>query len=278
MPLKGCPHDTPTRVRDQVAPDDLSASAASGLIYVRTTGGNENCTARNRPFLKATNHAEKRAVYFRPRCKSWLCPYCAVINMHQWSARAYHGAKILAEAGQAVYFLTLTSSPKLDASGTLEVFPSAWPALRKRAQYSAPGGEYLLIPERHQDGRLHIHALVTWNLGERWYKDNAAACGLGYMAKLIAVTEPEIAAWYLTKYLSKSLGGLAWPKHFRRVRTSKGWPALPEMAEAEGWTFSKLAQGEALNVAVERQEKAGYQVDVAKHDEAWAIVNAPVKE
>jgi hypothetical protein len=252
---------------------EQSASAASGLIYIRTTQQAEHCTARNRPFLKATNHAEKRVVYFRPRCKSWQCPYCGVINTRAWAARAYHGATLLAGAGHDVYFLTLTSSPKLAAIGTLKVFPKAWAKLSTRARRSAPEGQYLMVPELHQDGRLHVHALVTWDMDERWWKDNAAQCGLGYMAKLIVVAEPGIAAWYLTKYLSKSLGVAAWPENFRRVRTSQGWPAMPEMPEPEGWTFSKLPKGEALNVAAARQVKAGYEVLVAKHDEAWGEVN-----
>jgi hypothetical protein len=257
----------------QATSPTTSVSAASGLSYIEQYAA-PHCTTRNRPFLRGANHHEKRAVLFRPRCGLWSCPYCAEINKRRWTARAWHGANIFAENGREIAFLTLTSSPKLSAAGTQEVFYSAWTKLRKRAQRGEPAGEYMMVPEQHQDGRLHAHAIETFNLGSRWWKDNAAACGLGYIAEEEPARTAAGAAWYISKYLAKTLAVTQWSPGFRRVRTSIRWPALPEMPRSEDWVFSLLPPKVAIQAEVERLEKAGYRVVVTNHAAAWQEVNA----
>ncbi|HEY9758875.1 MAG TPA: hypothetical protein V6C97_27145, partial [Oculatellaceae cyanobacterium] len=206
-------------------PDGLSGAESDGLSNLEQLDAPTECTTPRRPFLRGVNHEERKAVFFQPRCKLWSCPYCAQVNRALWTARAYHGASVLAGDDEShpdvISFLTLTSNRKLGPDATMRVFSSAWIKLRHRAHRSASQGQYLLIPERHKDGRLHAHAVETFNLGQRWWKDNSAECGLGFMVEEEEARTPGGAAYYVAKYLAKSLGVQNWPKGWRRVRTSR---------------------------------------------------------
>lgn len=234
----------------------------------------DRCETRNRPILKATQRTGNHVVFFRPRCKSWGCPYCAEINAGLWRARAMFGHGELVKQGKEIYFLTLTSHEKLNPHSTLLVWPSAWKKLHARAKYAEGKQEYLMVPEKHKDGRLHMHALCTWSLPERWWKDNARECGLGYMADHEKVRHPTGAGNYVTKYLSKSLTEINWPTRFRRIRASRGWPKLPEINDAENWRFTPLEKVDKLTDEVMRLQFDGKRVFVLDHTTAWDVIHA----
>lgn len=256
-----------------------SASNASGLSYIEQLNAPTFCSTPNRPYLRAINHNEKRAVFFRPRCKLWSCPYCAEVNKNLWTARAYHGAEVLADSdgksqSNVITFLTLTSHGNLGPQKSIEVFSSAWNVLRGRARRKVPQGQYLLVPERHKDGRLHAHAVTTFNLGQRFWKDASAEVGLGYMAEEEIARTPGGAAFYVSKYLSKALAVTDWPAYWRRVRTSQRWPKLPPLPEPEGWTFQPLNQADKMDDTAIRLLDSGYEVMFLNHLEAWRYVEA----
>lgn len=236
------------------------------------------CVAPRRIYLLGVNLNAGKAVLFKPRCKSWSCPACAEINKRLWTVRVYHGAETLGESGIPINFLTITSHGKLDAAASIRVFPHAWSLLQHRARYATGGFDYVLIPERHKDGRLHVHALETAGLGKRWWKDNAAACGLGYMADETVARSAAGAAYYATKYLSKNLEYTGWPKGFRRVRTSRKWPKLPDMPEIPGWEWRKLKNDEDLAGTIERMKDIGLQVELLDHRAAWEYVKEDTTE
>jgi len=199
------------------------------------------------------------------------------VNRRLWSLRAYHGAAVLAEGRsenqyKLITFLTITSSAKLGAESSVRVFSSAWNNLLRRARHSGSQGQYLLVPERHKDGRVHAHAVSTFNLGTRWWKDNAAEIGLGYMAEEEEARTPGGAALYVSKYLTKSIGVTDWPRYWRRIRSSRKWPKLPEREEPEGWRWQPMQTTDALDVAVARLEHGGYEVVLLNHAEAWQYV------
>lgn len=256
--------------------DGLSDGAASGLTIIEQVNA-ALCSAPRRPYLLGVNQEVRKAVLFQPRCKSWNCPACADINKRLWAVKVYHGADVIAQNGNPINFLTITSHGKLDADASIKVFPHAWGLLRQRAYRMTGGFDYVLIPERHQDGRLHVHALETASLGARWWKDNAAACGLGYMVDESVARSAAGAAYYAVKYLAKNLEYHGWPKGFRRVRTSRHWPELPDMPEVQGWDWRKLESSEGLVSTIERLRDSGLQVEVLDHQAAWkyAKENAP---
>lgn len=232
------------------------------------------CETRNRPFLKARNEKEKYVILFRPRCKMWKCPACAQINQRLWAARAHTGARHYHEMGRQLRFLTLTSHEKLDAEGTLAVWPKAWKKLHTRANREGGKGGYMMIPERHKNERLHMHAIVTWDMGTRWWKDNARASGLGYMAESVEIAHAGGAANYVTKYIAKTLQDLKWPPKWRRARTSRDWPKLPEPEDKQDWKFSKLQDDAILDEEVLRWQTSMYRVIVLDHIEAWEVIEA----
>ncbi len=249
---------------------ELSADEIGGLSSLEQM--QNFCITPRRPFLKGLNEMQKKAVFFKPRCKLWSCPPCAEINKKLWAIRAYNGAEVLMSDTHQISFLTLTSHEKLDPSGSLRVWPKAWAKLRERARYQTGGFNYLLVPEQHEDHRLHVHAIETAGLGTRWWKDNARACGLGFMAEEEAAQTAGGAAYYCIKYLTKSIEWQDWPKGFRRVRTSRQWPKLPESAPLVGWRFEALPKLEQLQTAVNELKRAGYEVQFLDHSSAWEYI------
>jgi len=78
--------------------------------------------------------------------------------------------------------------------------------------------------------------IIAADFTKRWLKDNARSCGFGYQCDVSVFDNDDaikFAVWYTTKYLSKSLEITQWPKHFRRIRTSRNWPVLPDDSDFE---------------------------------------------
>lgn len=232
------------------------------------------CKTRNRPVMKARNPETGYVILFRPRCKMWSCPTCAEINQKLWAVRSHSGAEQLIETGRELQFLTLTSNEKLGPDGTLYVWPRAWKKLHARANREAGKSAYMMVPERHSDGRLHMHAISTWGLGSRWWKDNSRECGLGYMAEEKEVNSPVGAACYVVKYISKQLALAQWPRGFRHVRTSRDWPKLPELEKPDGWSFSVLEKEDNLMKEIIRHTFFFDKVLMLDHRAAWQAIAA----
>ena len=251
----------------------LPGAESDGLIYIEQFhAGAENCQSPNRPYLQAVNHQHNVAVLFQPACKLWGCPVCGPRNKRRWIARAIHGITALRGKNCPVGFLTLTSHEKLRKDASWRVFPAAWKKLYARWQRAAGDQHlaYMAVPERHKDGSLHTHMIVTGSLPERWWKDNARACGMGYMADLQEVVDLGVGG-YVGKYLGKTLDE-KWPKNKRRINVSHSWPKLPEMPGLPEWEFAKLPSRTALNQHMSALEKDGYDVTIAGSRGAWGLV------
>ena len=176
--------------------------------------------------LVAFNRATKLVLVTRADCDTWSCDECSKRMSSKWSMRASMGARDMITQGQCVDFVTVTSHEKLKTFSQCNyVWPSAWKKLYSRLMYAYTSdcrAQYLLVPERHKDGRLHVHALWNFTVTHAWLKKNARSCGLGYQCDVKSVKNGLNAARYVAKYLSKSLGDDV-PKRFRRVRTSRNW-------------------------------------------------------
>lgn len=236
------------------------------------------CEARNRPILLGVSERFHKVLVFQPACKQWGCPACAETNRKRWAVRAFHGYEVLNEQGLEPRFLTLTSHERLTPEQALWVWPKAWSVLGQRARRKATRFEYILIPEQHKSGKIHIHALETSMLQTRWWKDNARGCGLGYIAEEEQIKNPQQAAWYVSKYISKQLEANQWPKGFRRVRTSQGWPSMPELPPNPDWDFRPVLAGDELGDKVLRLEERGFQILYLDHAAAWVYVDASANE
>jgi len=210
---------------------------------------NEDCPNQSVPILRAIDMPHGVVVFFRPRCKLWSCSVCGPINASRWAWRADSGVRQFKCAGR-VEFITLTSHERLVAGASLAVLPDAWKKLQERLRRAAKG-EYLIVPEVHKDGRVHLHGLFTHGLPKRWYKDNARACGMGYQVDVQEIRTLGGVSAYVTKYLTKSIIEPQFAKGFRRVRTTRGWPKLPEQPPPAGLIFELLARGETLVGAID---------------------------
>lgn len=263
-------HDISPDLQAQVL--RLPERAAGGLIYIEQFVAAPDCPTSNRPFLQAVNHEQKVAIFFRPTCKTWGCPVCGQTNKRRWIVRAVEGVKALHEQQLPVGFLTLTSHEKLRGAASFRVWPHAWNKLyhRYRREVGSSQRAYFAVPERHQDGSLHTHALITGDLSERWWKDNARQCGLGFMADLQEVIDLGVAG-YVGKYLGKTLDE-GWPRGKRRVNTSRSWPALPDMPLPDGWTFAAMPKNEQIQAVAGIFYRDGYDVTLASAAGSWALI------
>jgi len=171
---------------------------------------------------------EKHALVARANCDSWTCEECALRLGNNWGLRAEMGARALVDHGDTVDFVTLTSHEKLpNFEATEAVWRSAWGALYNALKRQNNALAYLMIPERHKSGRMHVHGIWNAAVTQRWLKDNARKRGLGYQCKVVHITTERYASKYIAKYLGKSLGA-DYPARFRRVRCSNNWVDIPE--------------------------------------------------
>lgn len=220
------------------------------------------CQALNRVWIVAYNTQALVGAAYQPRCGQWSCPYCADLNRDEWAYVGTFGALNLPSHAPQLQFVTITSRGYVSAVQSIAIFKTAWPKLIRRIAYrqdSKP--EYLLIPEHHKSGKLHAHFLITSVYhSQHWWHDQAFLTGLGYQAKAKPVRDPVEAGHYVTKELTKQLTGRPWPRSFRRVRHSQGWPMPPQKENTPDWEF-EVAQNEGQKnwiVALLRDE--GYTI------------------
>lgn len=227
-------------------PPDLPAEGGLGILEQVGAG----CVTKSRPILYAMDEKTHRALMFRPDCKMWKCPHCANINKLKWVYRIKKGVQQYESEGDKFWFVTLTTHRSLRTfEKSLAVWRHAWDKLYHRMKRANPRPmHYVLLPElAPETGRLHAHMLINCDFGAiykgldkkgkprwdcRWMKDNPAECGLGYMNDVRPVDNAGLAAWYVSKYVGKSLEVDKWPEHFRRVRPSVGWPEQEVMDES----------------------------------------------
>lgn len=210
-------------------------SSEGGLSIIEQVGrlaGLSGCNRANRPYMVALDLENDRAFIFRPDCKTWGCPSCAAHLRARWTLRAYLGVLHYQASGGDFKFVTLTSHERLHSFGqTLHVWPKAWSILRRRVSRAAPGWRFVMVPEQHRTGRLHVHLIASANLGSRWWKDNGREAGLGFIAEeaefRAGAAEPALAAAYVAKYLGKQMAVAAWPRYFHHIRTSQRFPQIP---------------------------------------------------
>lgn len=249
--------------------------------------------------MLAKSEIHRQAIIFHPRCKQWSCPACAEINAAKWGAFARQTSAYISDH---LYFVTITARGKTKSlEESMVAFTESWKRLLARVQYynslvewAGTHGNpkrfiYLAIPEQTKKGIMHMHIICNqWlflRLSKlvperrkkrlvvlRW-KDIAMETGLGYQAKVEPINTNKLFC-YVTKYLSKDLGKVDWPKGFRRVRLSQSWPRL-ENDTIGDWSFHQL-DPKALewNNQIEMSLIAqGYTINYADHLESWSIID-----
>lgn len=214
----------------------VRAAKPHGLKHLKNNPTFSGCETYNRPFMKAVDEATQTAYFIRPDCKLWGCPACGLRRARLWRHLAAFGADALLLDGHELSFVTLTSHALIvtPAAGIF-VWRRAWPKLSARWRRKSPGVQYLYVAEVSKMGRFHVHIVTTATLPTRWYKDNAPETGLGYIAKAKPIDSGLECGHYVTKYLTKAVKDGGWPKHWRRVNTSRKWPKPDEPETPYAW-------------------------------------------
>lgn len=261
----------------ETCPFPLGISPAAGGLVIKEQVG-AGCETRNRPYMFASDIKTGRVLIFRPDCKMWKCPHCANVNKLKWVYRIKKGIEQYENEGDKFWFVTLTTHRKIRTfEKSLAVWRTAWDKLYHRMKRENPKQmHYVLLPELAPDtGRLHAHMLINHSFGAtykrtdkkgkdwyecRWMKDHPAQCGLGYMNDVRPVNNSGLAAWYVSKYVGKTLEVDKWPEHFRRVRPSIKWPEQDEMeGTIDGLNWAIVQPGKLENLIMEFWQQ-GYNV------------------
>jgi len=202
---------------------------------------------------------QKRALVARANCDEWSCPECSLRMAGNWALRAEMGTRALLEQNDQVDFVTITSHEKLpDFASTEKVWRSAWGALYNALKRRKNNLSYLIVPERHKSGRMHVHAIWNAGVSQKWLKDAARSRGLGYQCKVIHLAAERNAYKYITKYVGKDLGSDC-PARFRRVRCSNNWTDLPKPNTADnGLRWEYIGTNGALQIVYEQCQMRGY--------------------
>jgi len=206
--------------------------------------------------LVGWDYKSRRALVAWAHCDSWACEDCRQRMAERWSLRAEMGAREILRRGECLDFITITSHEKLyDFAATERVWRKAWEPLYHALRRRNAGLMYMLIPEKHKSGRMHVHALWNANVSKKWLKDNARARGLGYQCEVLHVDGSGRAQQYVVKYVGKSLGDHV-PPHFRRVRVSQNWTRIPDaQSELSNLTWEHVGTNGALEI-IYREAKA----------------------
>lgn len=251
---------------------EFSSPAVGGLSYLEQVA-QDRCSTPNRPLMIGRNVATKTAVVFRPRCKMWSCPECALTNQRLWEFKGIYGAQLLMQIGWQLSMITVTNLGKMSARGSIFKLPDQWGKLWNKARQEVAEYAYIILPEKHRSGVVHLHILATFELGSRWWKDHGASAGFGWRNEESALATCYRAGWYVTKYLSKSAAVTHWPPYFHRVRASFGWPRVPELEQSPGWEFVASTPRSTPEDAVIGLKREGYGVAIGNHRTAWAVVS-----
>jgi len=187
------------------------------------------CNNSQAVYMRGVHKTDDVVKYIKPDCGLWSCPECGTKNASHWGKVAMYGVSWLIDNGLIPEFLTLTSHRLVrTVPAGLAVYRPAWKKLSVRLKRASPQEIfYMSVYESKKTGHFHVHFVGTFGVSKRWFKDNAAGCGLGYQVELVDIDSVKATAWYVTKYLTKQFEQ-AWPKGTRRVNVSQNWPTMPQ--------------------------------------------------
>jgi len=223
--------------------------------------------------------ASNRARVVQGCCNSWTCGRCGHIRACHEYGRIVAGAKKLSEAGESLYFLTLTCRGRdleLETANrdymlwTNRLLTNARKVCKKLGNIWA----YAQVTERQKRGHPHSHIMITFcpadvqehgkgaelpngatakhdTLYSQWLVDSCVSAGLGPMTDLSYVNSAVGVAVYAAKYFFKEAVSTQWPKNWRRVRYSQSWPKLPKYEAILAFPLVKLSDWHKME-ALER--------------------------
>lgn len=201
-----------------------------------------DCISVKRPHLTGVATKDKRIVLISPTCKMWSCPACAARNARRWIARIINGCNKM-DTTNGWFMFTLTAHEKWrGVSASLKNLRQGWKKLYNRIRRKFGTNSYVKVWEMHADGSFHLHGLIDAVIPERWLKNNARECGMGYEVDIHEVDNAGQVAGYISKYFLKSQfegqeQKIEFPKGLRRIEVSRNWLKLPDLHEKSLWVW-----------------------------------------
>jgi hypothetical protein len=120
-------------------------------------------------------------------------------------------------------FVTLTAHEKTrSTSASWANVARGWNRLNLRLKRAKGRFYYVRVYEMTKKGSFHIHMLVSVRMPNKWWKDNARACGMGHQAKKKPLESNAQAVFYVAKYMTKEPDGF--PRNVRRITCSRNFP------------------------------------------------------
>jgi hypothetical protein len=230
----------------------------------------------------------------RIRCEMWGCPDCGPINAQRW--RAYLLKRFNDDYGHVEWcFYTITAHKNAHKNTAMSVLnlQQVWKRLYDRLRRRFPNKrlEYVRVFEPHKSGRFHMHMLL--NVGEEydkhgfvikdkldeyrhpecvWLRNTCASLGGGWRVHIRRVWDDirrsanvGLVVGYIVKYMGKQMADFAFPKHQRRIQTSRNigspntsargqgtWKHMREVSQDEflrGKPMLDMSTGEVLTIA-----------------------------
>lgn len=208
----------------------------------------QHCPKKNTPMAIGVSADGRFATATKLGCKMWDCPYCSIRRKGFLVIKTYQGIEhYKANGSEHWYFGTLTMHKNWRGWASIVNFQKNWNKFYQRLKRATDETlYYVLLPETHRDGSLHVHLISTCPQSKDWWKDNGAACGMGFKNDNQPLHSTSKAAWYVTKYVQKSLGRADWPLRFRRVRFSRFWPEPQSDASWQWYVIHPMAARAAI--------------------------------
>lgn len=269
---------------------EKSGEERDGLSLLEQLAERSGARCRNpyAPVLFGKRREDKISVIHRTKCKMWNCKSCGARKAQK--AIAYCINHINAVGGDW-FFMTITAHEyHRGAEKSYENISENWHKLRKRMREINGGHfDYFRTWEHHEDGSFHMHIITNCklpydmrenNAGDvksycRWLKDNARACGLGYMTDYQPLDNAGFAAHYVAKYMNKSTENAGdWIKGMRRYQTSQGWTKLPDLTEETDFDWQYMKNSSQLWFEYYAAKDEGFEIYLSKTGQKVSVNKA----
>lgn len=207
-------------------------------------------------------------------CNKWTCERCGQTVAKQHYGRIVHGAKVIDDMEENLYFLTITCKGGDLAKSEAETNYLKWTnafltACRQRAKKEFQNWYYVQVTEYQKREIPHSHILTTFcpqdarqglrksrgengawetvkTLRSAWLRKAATGAGLGWQYDISLVRDITAASTYVAKYMFKeSMFSTEYPARWKRVRYSQNWPEK-ELPKREALVLVKLEDWEKL--------------------------------
>lgn len=247
--------------------NEVEVSAEGGLSFIEQLHAVSqlDCTTPKRPYLTGYSIEHEKILMLKPPCKLWACPYCAARNAKRWIARIIHGCNNM-DTENGWFMFTLTAHEKWRGlEKSVKNLRQGWKKLYNRMRREFGISKYVKVWEMHKDGTFHLHGLIDSIIPQRWLKNNARQCGMGYQVEIHKVDNAGQVAGYVAKYFMKSEfeqnSGVSFPKGLRRIECSRNWIELPDLQADSDWQWivNQTRDGQQ-QTAFNIKKSTGYKV------------------